>query len=141
PGGPGVNVASGVALRGGKSVVIGKIANDENGRFITQRFAQNGVQYTPALSTDPATGTTAVLVIATPDKARSFAVAAGASMVLGPEDVDEELIKRAKSAYLDGYLRLTENGKEAVHHAAAAGKKSGGQVAIAPNDAKLIEKN
>ena len=141
PGGPGVNVASGVALRGGKSVVIGKIANDENGKFITQRFAQNGVQYTPTLSTDTATGTTAVHVLTTPDKERSFAFAAGASMELGPEDVDEEIVKRAKITYLDSYLWLTENGKEAVHHAADVAKKSGGKVAIALNDAKLIEKN
>lgn len=141
PGGPGVNVASGIALRGGSAAVIGKIANDNNGNFIAQRFRHHGIDYTPALCANPATATTAVLVLTTPDKERTFAFAAGASMELGPEDVDETIVAGAKIVYLDSYLWLTESGKEAVHHAADVARKSGGLVAIALNDAKLIEKN
>src|SRR4051812_313158 len=37
PGGPSTNVASGIALRGGKAGLIGKIANDDHGNFFAKR--------------------------------------------------------------------------------------------------------
>jgi len=140
-GGPGANVAAGIALRGGSSALIGKIANDDNGTFLAQRFADNGIDYTPLLSTNPATGTTAVLVMTTPDKERTFAFAAGASMELAPEDIDASLVANAKITYLDSYLWLTDSGREAVHHAANLAEHAGGKIALALNDAKIVENN
>lgn len=141
PGSPGVNVVAGVALRGGNAALVGKIASDDHGDFIHKRLTGHGIDYTPVLSSNPDTATTGVLVLTTPDKERSFAFAAGAGMELSPEDVEETMIAQAKIVYLDSYLWLTENGKEAVHHAAALSKKSGGMVAVALNDANLIAQN
>jgi sugar/nucleoside kinase (ribokinase family) len=141
PGSPGVNVVSGVALRGGKAALIGKTANDDHGAFLHRRLQGHGVDYTPLLSARPETATTGVLVLTTPDKERSFAFAAGAGMELAPEDIDESLIAQAKIVYLDSYLWLTENGKDAVHHAAALAQQSGSMVAVALNDAQLVSRN
>lgn len=139
PGGPGTNVAAGVALRGGAVALTGKIANDGHGQFITKRLQGHGADFTPLLSGNPATGTTAVLALTTPDKERTFAFAAGASMEMKPEDIDAALIAQAKITYIDSYLWLTEDGRAAVKHAAEAAKQSGGLVALALNDAELVK--
>jgi len=141
PGSPGANVVAGVALRGGNAALIGKIANDDNGNFFKTRVQNNGIVYTPLLSANDATNTTAVLVVTTPDKERTFAFAAGAGMELAPEDVDAKLIAASKITYLDSYLWLTPNGKDAVHHAAELAKQSGGLVALALNDAGVVGRN
>lgn len=138
PGGPGTNVAAGIALRGGKAALAGKIAADDNGAFLTQRLQSHGIEFVPLLSDNPATGTTAVLALTTPDKERSFAFAAGASMEMRVEDIDQSLIRDAKIVYIDSYLWLTEDGRDAVRHAAAATKQAGGMLAVSLNDAKLV---
>ncbi len=138
PGGPGTNVATGVALRGGSVALTGKIANDDNGKFITQRMQDHGVDFMPLLPDDPATGTTVILALTTPDKERSFAFAPGASMQMKPEDIDAALLAQAKITYIDSYLWQTENGRETVHHAAETARQSGGRVVLALNDAHLV---
>jgi sugar/nucleoside kinase (ribokinase family) len=139
PGGPGTNVAAGVALRGGTVALTGKIANDNNGKFITQRMKDHGVDFTPLLPDDPETGTTVILALTTPDKERSFAFAPGASMEMKPEDIDATLIAQGKITYIDSYLWQTEDGRAAVKHAAETAKRSGGLVALALNDAELVK--
>jgi len=141
PGSPGGNVAGGIALRGGKVALIGKIANDNAGLFLTERLQKHGVDFTPVVSTNPQTATNAVMVLTTPDRERSFAFASGAAYELAPEDIDESLIAQAKITYLDSYLWLSDSGQDALHHAAALAKQSGGKVAMALNDAALVAKN
>jgi sugar/nucleoside kinase (ribokinase family) len=136
PGSPGINVVAGVSLRGGTAGLIGRIGDDDHGNFISQRMKSHGVDYTPTLSS---TSTTVVLAMITPDGERTFAFAPGAGGELSPADVDENLLKKAKITYLDSYLWLSPSGKDAVHHAAHVAKGSGGQVAMALNDAKLVE--
>lgn len=140
PGSPGGNVAGGIALRGGKAALIGKIAADKHGAFLTQRLQKHDVAFTPVVATD-GTATSSVLVLTTPDKERSFAFSNGAGLKLAPEDIDETLIRQAKITYLDSYLWLSDSGQDAVHHAAALAKKSDGKVAMALNDAELVTKN
>ncbi len=141
PGGPGTNVAAGVALRGGAVALTGKIANDDHGTFITQRMADHGVAFTPLLSDNPATGTTVILALTTPDRERSFASAPGASMEMRPEDIDTKLIAQGKITYFDSYLWLSETGRETVAFAADAAKQSGSLVALALNDAGLVARH
>lgn len=139
PGGPGTNVAAGVALRGGSVALTGKIGNDNNGTFITQRMKDHGVDFTPLLPDDPATGTTVILALTTPDKERSFAFAPGASMQMQPEDIDATMLSQAKITYIDSYLWQTENGRDTARHAAQTAKQSGGLVALALNDAEVVK--
>jgi sugar/nucleoside kinase (ribokinase family) len=138
PGSPGVNVVAGIALRGGSAALIGKIANDEHGNFFAQRLQSHGVGYTPLLHDEKAAATTCIAVITTPDKERTFAFAGSAGQSLSPEDVDRQLLDKAKIVYLDSYLWLSQSGKDAVHHAADEAKKTGGKVALALNDAHVV---
>jgi sugar/nucleoside kinase (ribokinase family) len=140
-GSPGVNVAAGIALRGGVSGLIGKIANDDHGKFFADRAKGHGIDYTPVISTQEKTVTTCAVIVTTPDKERSFAFLSGAGLELAPEDVDHALIAKAKITYLDSYLWLSPSGKDSVHHAAEHAKKAGSRVAIALNDANVVERN
>jgi len=140
PGSPGGNVAGGIALRGGKAALIGKIGIDSHGVFLTERLQKHDVAFTPVIAGD-GTATSSVLVLTTPDKERSFAFSNGAGLKLSPEDIDENLIKQAKITYLDSYLWLSDTGQDAVHHAAALAKKNDGKVAMALNDKALVGKH
>lgn len=140
-GSPGGNVSAGIALRGGNVALIGKIANDDNGRFFASRAAAHGIDYTPLLSTNKDTVTTCAAVLITPDKERTFAFLSGAGVELSPEDIDAKIIAQSKITYLDSYLWLSEQGKAAVHHAAELARTSGGKVAIALNDAEVVSQN
>lgn len=140
-GSAGGNVAAGIALRGGKAALIGKIANDDNGKFFAARAAQNDIHYTPVVATDKLLSTTSVAALITPDKERSFAFLPGAGGELAPEDVDACLIAKSKITYLDSYLWLSENGKAAVHHATALARESGSRVAVALNSAAVVAQN
>lgn len=141
PGSPGGNVAGGIGLRGGKVALIGKIANDEAGTFITERLQKHDVDFTPVLSTNPASATNIVMVLTTPDRERSFAFASGAGYELAPEDIDPALIAAARITYLDSYLWLSASGQDALAQAAALAKQSGGKVAMALNDAALVARH
>jgi sugar/nucleoside kinase (ribokinase family) len=137
PGSPGGNVVGGIALRGGKAALIGKIGTDSHGVFLTQRLQKHDVAFTPVVAGD-GTATSSVLVLTTPDKERSFAFSNGAGLKLAPEDIDENLIKQAKITYLDSYLWLSDSGQDAVHHAAALAKRYDSKVALALNDDILV---
>lgn len=140
PGSPGGNVAGGIALRGGKAALIGKIGADSHGAFLTARLQKHDVAFTPVMA-DDGTATSSVLVLTTPDKERSFAFSNGAGLKLSPEDIDENLIKQAKITYLDSYLWLSGSGQDAVHHAAALAKQNDSKVAMALNDKALVGKH
>ena len=141
PGSAGGNVAAGIALRDGKAAMIGKIANDNDGKFFADRAKAHGIDYTPVLSTNKDTPTTCVAALITPDKERSFAFVSGAGTELAPEDVDHKLIVKAKITYLDSYLWLTETGKDTVHHAVGLARDHGSKVAIALNGANVVEQH
>lgn len=139
-GGPASNVAMGIAAHGGSAALAGKIGNDDHGQFFKTRMEAHGVHFTPLLPAD-STPTTSILVLMTPDRERTFAAVLGAGVQMAPEDVDRNLIEKAKIVYLDSYLWMSDAGRETVHHAAAVAKQSGAKVAIGINDAKVVEKN
>ncbi len=140
-GGPGTNIAAGIALRGGNAALVGKVAGDELGSFFTARVQSFGIEYTAVLAEKSDVGTSFVMVVTTPDKERTFACYNGASLAMTPEDVDASLIANSKITYLDSYLWLSETGKESVQHAAELAKQSGGLVALSLNDRNIVAKN
>lgn len=140
-GGPGSNVVTGIASRGGSAALIGKIGNDPHGQFFHERMELHGVSYTPLLPANEDTPTTSILVLMTPDRERTFAALLGAGVELCPEDIDHSLISQAKVVYLDSYLWLSDTGREAIFHAAETASRHGAIVAIALNDARIVAQN
>jgi adenosine kinase len=101
-GGSMANTAVGMAALGAKTAFIGKVANDEEGRFFRQAFRQVGVVF-PSEDHPPAknamTGTN--LVLKTPDGMGTVISATGIADRLSPADIVPELIESAKLLYLE----------------------------------------
>lgn len=140
PGGPGCNVANGIALRGGKAAMIAKVGKDVMGAWLAQRINENGTHFMPV--THPEIPTTILAAISTPDGERTFAHPDNAAgYQLGPEDIDEDLIRNSSIVYLDSYLLFNECGREATRQAAEIARKNGVRVALALNNVPLVIDN
>ena len=102
-GGSAGNTAAGLASLNTKCAFIGRVRDDQLGDIFTHDIRSIGVEYaTPAATDGPPTARCLILI--TPDAQRTMNTFLGASVNLGPEDIDEDLVARAKVTYLEGYL-------------------------------------
>ena len=77
----------------------------------------------------------------TPDAQRTMCTYLGASVGLGPADVDPDLVARAAVTYLEGYLWDPPEAKEAFRAAMAAAKGAGRRVALTLSDPFCVERH
>src|SRR5437870_11518125 len=102
-GGSAANTVVGVASFGGRAHYVGKVRDDQLGDVFGHDLRATGVGYdTPRATSGPPTGRCLILV--TPDAQRTMNTFLGASVLLGPDDIDELLIRRGRILYLEGYL-------------------------------------
>ncbi|MDA0340379.1 MAG: adenosine kinase [Proteobacteria bacterium] len=132
-GGSAANTIVGLASLGGQGAFIGKVKEDSFGKVFRHDIIAAGVRFETGLSTS-GPPTASCLVLVTGDAQRSMNTHLGACVDLGPEDVDEDLIRASKTIYLEGYLWDPPRAKEAFLKAAAIAHGSGGQVALSLSD-------
>jgi sugar/nucleoside kinase (ribokinase family) len=94
---------------------------------------------TPSGTAGPPTGRCLILV--TPDAQRTMQTLLGASATLGPEDVDEEVIRAASITFLEGYLWDPEPAKQAFLRAAEIAHAAGRKVALSLSDPFCVERH
>ena len=116
-GGSAANTIAGLASLGSKTQYIGIVNDDQLGTVFRHDISSIGVRYDCAAHNSGAP-TARCIVLVTPDGERTMNTFLGASQQLGPNDVDEEAVKRADIVYLEGYLFDPPAAKEAVHKAA-----------------------
>lgn len=139
-GGSAANTIAGLAGLGSNVGFIGKVCDDELGRVFRHDITAAGVAYsTPPLATEPPTAR--CLIIVTPDAQRTMHTFLGASVELGPEDVDEKMISGAEITYLEGYLWDRPKAKEAFRTAAAIARRAGRKVALTLSDVFCVERH
>jgi sugar/nucleoside kinase (ribokinase family) len=132
-GGSAANTVVGVASFGGRAHYIGKVRDDQLGDVFSHDLRAVGVGYTTNAATGgPATGR--CLIVVTPDAQRTLTTYLGASVMLGPGDVDKELIERATILYLEGYLFDPPEAQRAFHVAAGVAHAAGRRVALTLSD-------
>ena len=132
-GGSAANTVVGVASFGGRAHYIGKVRDDQLGDVFSHDLRAVGVAYTTSAATGgPATGR--CLIVVTPDAQRTLTTYLGASVMLGPGDVDKELIERATILYLEGYLFDPPEAQRAFHVAAGVAHAAGRRVALTLSD-------
>lgn len=139
-GGSCANTIAGAASLGSAVAYIGRVRDDDLGRIFTHDIRAAGVRY----ATAPATGgpgTARCLVMVTPDAQRTMCTYLGASVGLGPGDVDPDLVARASVTYLEGYLWDPPEAKEAFRAAIAAAKAAGRRVALTLSDPFCVERH
>jgi sugar/nucleoside kinase (ribokinase family) len=139
-GGSAANTAAGFALMGGRAAFIGRVANDQFGGVFRHDIRANGVEY----ETESAKGgapTARCLVFVTPDAQRTMQTYLGASVELGPEDIDEAQVQRAKILYLEGYLWDPPKAKIAFLKAAEFAHAAKRKVALTLSDPFCVERH
>jgi len=132
-GGSAANTIVGVASFGGRAHYVGKVRDDQLGDVFGHDLRATGVGYdTPRSTEGPPTGRCLILV--TPDAQRTMSTFLGASVRLGPADIDRALITRAKILYLEGYLFDPPEAQEAFRTAAAMAHAAGRKVSLTLSD-------
>jgi sugar/nucleoside kinase (ribokinase family) len=139
-GGSAANTIVGVASFGGRAHYVGKVRDDQLGDVFAHDLRSTGVGYgTRAADSGPPTGRCLILV--TPDAQRTMNTFLGASVYLGPDDIDPRLVARAKILYLEGYLFDPPAAQEAFRVAAAVAHAAGRKVALTLSDPFCVNRH
>ena len=139
-GGSAANTMAGLAALGGRGAFVGKVRNDQLGGIFRHDIRALGVAFdTPAATNGPPTAR--CLVFVTPDAQRTMTTYLGACIELGPDDLDADLIQRAKVLYLEGYLWDPPRAKEAFLEAAQLAHGAGRKVALSLSDPFCVERH
>ena len=137
-GGSASNTMAGFASLGGNGAFVGKVSNDQLGGIFSHDIQAAGVRYETPLATSGAP-TARCLIFVTPDAQRTMQTYLGASVALGPDDINEELIASARVTYLEGYLWASDSGREAIIKAAKIAAGAGNKVSFTLSDAFLVD--
>jgi hypothetical protein len=134
-GGSAANTVMGVVDLGGKAAYAGKVGSDGLGDFWLSDMRELGVAIEVPQSPGQ-TGTCVVLI--TEDAQRTMLTHLGLSATLGPDDISEAEIRKAKYVYIEGYLFAGESTREAALKAIVLAKQNGVKVAFTVSDPFLI---
>lgn len=129
-GGSPANICIGMSRLGMKTAFIGKIADDQMGRFIDQYLRNNGID-TSGVTTDRTGAVTglAFTEIKSPEDCSILMYRSNvADLLLAPEEVDESLIKRSKVLLVSGTALAQSPSREAVLLALRYARKHGTKV-------------
>ena len=139
-GGSAANTMAGVASFGGRAAFIGRVRDDQLGEVFMHDIRATGVSFDvpPAPDGPP---TARCLVQVTPDAERTMNTYLGTSELLGPPDVDTDLVASAGITYCEGYLWDVEVAKDAIRVAMAAASAAGRTVALALSDSFCVERH
>lgn len=139
-GGSAGNTAAGLASLDAKCAFIGRVRDDQLGDIFTHDIRSIGVEYaTPAVTDGPPTAR--CLIFITPDAQRTMNTFLGASVNLGPEDIDPDMVARAKVTYLEGYLWDREEAKEAFLRASALAAANNRLVSLSLSDPFCVDRH
>lgn len=139
-GGSAGNTMAGFAALGGKGAYIGKVADDQLGTVFAHDIRASGVHFATAALTGGAP-TARCLILVTPDAQRSMNTYLGACVELGPEDIDEQLIRASQVTYLEGYLWDPPRAKEAFRKAAEIAHAAGRKVSLSLSDSFCVHRH
>jgi sugar/nucleoside kinase (ribokinase family) len=139
-GGSAANTIVGVASFGGRVQYVGKVRDDQLGDVFSHDLRATGVDYeTPPARSGPATGR--CLIMVTPDAQRTMNTFLGASVHLGPTDVDPGAVARGRILYLEGYLFDPPAAQEAFRAAASLAHTAGRKVALTLSDPLCVDRH
>jgi adenosine kinase len=138
-GGCAGNTAAGVASFGGKAAFIGKVADDELGRFFRHDMKALGIHFPTAPLTD-GTPTARSMILITPDSERTMNTNLAACQELTPADIDTATVEAAAITYLEGYLWDPPKAKEAFRIATRVAHGAGRKAAMTLSDSFCVDR-
>ncbi|MET0421715.1 MAG: adenosine kinase [Acidimicrobiia bacterium] len=139
-GGSAANSMVGIASFGGSSAFIGRVNDDQLGAVFGHDIRAAGVEFItpPAQGVEP---TGRCLILVTPDAERTLNTFLGASSLLGPNELDADLIQRAQVLFLEGYLWDEPDAKDAFKRAARTAHAAGNRVAFTLSDSFCVDRH
>ncbi len=139
-GGSAANTMAGIASLGGQPAFFGKVSEDQLGAVFAHDIRSIGVVFegTPAKEAAP---TGRCLILVTPDAQRTMNTFLGAAAQLGPEDVEENIVRAAQYVYLEGYLWDPPAAKQAFVKAAEIAHDAGRKVALTLSDPFCVDRH
>ncbi|CAL0317688.1 unnamed protein product [Lupinus luteus] len=134
PGGAPANVAVGIARLGGSSAFIGKVGEDEFGYMLADILKENNVN-SEGMRFDPGARTALAFVTLRGDGEREFMFYRNpsADMLLQEDELDLDLIRKAKIFHYGSISLITEPCRSAHIAAAKAAKDAGVVLSYDPN--------
>ncbi|MEX3316405.1 adenosine kinase [Sulfitobacter sp. PS-8MA] len=141
PGGSVANTVAGAGALGMKTAFIGRVRDDELGRFYAKAMTDIGIDFVNAPVPEGETPTSRCMIFVTPDGERSLNTYLGISTGLTSDDVPQEVTSKAKLMFLEGYLFDHDAGKTAFREAARAATAGGGMAGIAISDPFCVERH
>ncbi len=138
-GGSAGNTIAAMAGLGAKTAFFGKLADDEMGKQYFDDMNALGVHF-PTKVIKEGEPTARSIIAITPDGERTMNTYLGACTEIGPEDMDEPVIRTSQVVYFEGYLWDPPRAKEALYDAAKIAHAEGGKVALTLSDVFCIER-
>ncbi len=138
-GGSTANSAAGITSLGGSAAFVGKVADDDVGRFFASDLRATKVEYaTSLLEHGAASGRSMILI--TPDGERTMNTYLGACHDLTEKDIHEDQIARASITFMEGYLWDPPEAKRAFVKAAHFAHKHERAAAITLSDPFCVDR-
>ena len=138
-GGSAANTMAGLASLGGRGAYMGKVADDELGAAFAHDIRAIGVRFESAPLERSRAATGRCMINVTPDGQRTMTTFLGASNLLGPDDVDAQVIAESAAVFLEGYLFNSDTAREAFRKAARLAHVAGREVALTLSDTFVVE--
>jgi sugar/nucleoside kinase (ribokinase family) len=139
-GGSAANTMTGVASFGAKACYVGKVADDDLGAEFGHDMRAVKVDF-PNKPSNLGVPTGRCLIVVTPDAERTMSTYLGMSSLLGPEDIDTDLIASGKILYMEGYLWDRPPAKDAYRKAAKAAHAAGRLVSLTLSDSFCVDRH
>ncbi len=139
-GGSAANTMAGIASLGGRAAYVGKVRDDQLGEVFRHDLQAVGVSFETAASRH-GPPTARCLILVTPDAQRTMGTFLGACRELGPEDIDEALVRSSQVTYMEGYLWDPAGAKEAFLKACRIAEKAGRKVSLSLSDPFCVERH
>lgn len=141
PGGSVANTLAGVGNLGLSTAFIGRVQDDELGRFYAAGMAEDGTDFVNQPVPGGELPTSRSMIFVSPDGERSMNTYLGISAELGSEDVPLDVAGQAEILFLEGYLFDKDKGKNAFLTAARACRAGGGKAGIALSDPFCVDRH
>jgi sugar/nucleoside kinase (ribokinase family) len=141
PGGSVANTIAGLGALGLSTGFIGRVSDDDLGRYYAAAMAEVGTDFINPPRGDGALPTSRSMIFVSPDGERSMNTYLGISTELDEGDVPEAVAGQAELLFLEGYLFDKPKGKAAFQAAARAARAGGGKAGITLSDPFCVNRH
>ena len=140
-GGSVANTIAGLGALGLETAFIGRVSDDDLGRFYAAEMARVGTDFVNPPVAGGELPTSRSMIFVTPDGERSMNTYLGISTELGPGDVENGGAGSTELLFLEGYLFDKDKGKAAFLAAARAARTGGGKAGITLSDPFCVDRH